>query len=147
MKKKFLIIFVTLIMLLSFYSESFAIENENIGIAPCFTNISSCSCSFGIFDPGEAYLDLTYTAREAYFLQARLEVKIQKRYLLLFWETIDIGEPNNTWVGLCNEVDGHFYESFPIDGAGTYRVVYTLKVFGNAGVTDIYEDTIEDTYE
>ena len=87
-----------------------------------------------------------YFAKSAVFTEAKLTVKIQKRFLAFFWNTVDIGEPNNEWVAYSTDVDGRFYNYFPVDGKGTYRAIFTVEISGTSGETDIIEETINCTY-
>ena len=125
--------------------DVFAVDEESV-ITPRFTNTNQCSFTFQVLEPGEAHVAVTYNAKRDVFTEAKLTVKIQKRFLLLFWNTVDIGEPNNEWVTYSSEVNGNFYNYFPVDGTGTYRAVFTLEISGTSGETDIIEDTIEDKY-
>lgn len=42
-----------------------------------------------------AIVNVTYDANSTNFQKANLTVKIQKRFLLVFWSTVDIGYTNN----------------------------------------------------
>ena len=123
----------------------FATDTESV-ITPRFTNTNECTFNFQVLAPGEAHIVVDYNAKSAVFTEAKLTVKIQKRFLLLFWNTVDIGEPNNEWVAYSTDVDGRFYNYFPVDGKGTYRAVFTVEISGTSGVTDVIEETINFTY-
>lgn len=148
MKKKLLTFILCFTLLLSGNiggSNVFAVDTES-GITPRFTNTNQCDFTFQVLDPGEAHVAVTYNAKRDVFTEAKLTVKIQKRFLAFFWNTVDIGEPNNEWVAYSNEIIGDFYNYFPVDGTGTYRAVFTLEISGTSGETDIIDDTIECTY-
>ena len=122
-----------------------AVDAES-GINPRFTNTNQCDFTFQVLEPGEAHISVAYYAKSAVFTEAKLTVKIQKRFLGFFWNTVDIGEPNNEWVAYSTEVYGEFYNYFPVDGTGTYRAVFTVEISGTSGETDILEETIECIY-
>ena len=121
-------------------------SSSNSGISPRFTNCEVCDFTFSVLDPGEAHVLVTYDSRASVFVQAKLTVKIQKKFLGLFWKDVDIGMTNNEWIEYSYDVDGRFYNYFPVDGTGTYRAVFLLEMHGTTGVSDEIEDTIEFRY-
>ena len=74
------------------------------------------------------------------FVRAELHVKVQKRFLLVFWS--DVSE----WSGTSTERYGSFSHTFALDGSGMYRAVFTLKIYGTDGTYDLVEETIESKY-
>ena len=83
-------------------------------ITPYYTNCNECSWSFSIIDPGEAHINITYSAKSEVFSEARITVKIQKRFLGFFWKTVDIGLADNEWTATSTNVYGYFYNSFEL---------------------------------
>ena len=126
-------------------SASPAVYNDS-GISPYLSNCSSCTYSFSAVE-GEAHVAVSYVAKSETFTYAKLTVKIQKRFLGVFWSTVDIGETNNEWIAYCYDELGDFYNSFPLDSTGTYRAVLTIQFYGTTGVVDEIEDTIVSVYE
>ena len=122
-----------------------AAENEK-NVTPRFTNCNYCNFIFQVLDPGEAHVSVRYSAKADVFTQAKLTVKIQKKILGLFWNTVDIGAANDEWIAYSNAVFGEFYNNFSVDGTGTYRAVICLEVYGTSGVVDTIEDTLEFRY-
>ena len=74
------------------------------------------------------------------FARAELTVKVQKRFLLVFWN--DVGE----WSATSTDKYGIFSHTFALNGSGMYRAVFTLKVYGTDGSYDTIEKTIESKY-
>lgn len=74
------------------------------------------------------------------FARAELTVKVQKRFLLVFWN--DVGE----WSATSTDKYGFFSHTFALNGSGMYRAVFTLKVYGTDGTYDTIEKTIESKY-
>lgn len=114
-------------------------------ISPRLSNLNECSTHFGIVD-GTAYVVVGYTGRSDTFTQIKVTVKIQKRFLLLFWNTVDIGEPNNEWVATSTDLNGYLAGEFEMSNTGTYRAIFTIEVYGTSGVIDVIENTTECTY-
>ena len=106
------------------------------GINSRLSHTSDGGFSFAILD-NVGCIDATYYGYDS-FVRADLNVKVQKRFLLVFWN--DVYE----WNASSTEIDGHFYHEFNIEKSGTYRANFTLTVTGNDGTVDTIPLTIED---
>ena len=105
------------------------------GINPRLSHMESGGFSFAATD-NIGYIGVTYYCYDS-FVRADLNVKIQKRFLLVFWN--DVYE----WNASSTEIDGNFDHEFELDGSGMYRAKFTLLVTGNDGTVDTITDTIE----
>ena len=146
MKKRVLTLFLVLSMLFVTIGVGGVTVTAEEAISPRLTNCYQGNFSFTVIDPGEAHVGVTYAAKADVFTQAKLTVKIQKKFLLFFWQTVDIGTTNDEWVAYSSAINGQFYNYFPVDGTGTYRAVFSLEMSGTTGVVDVIEDTIEFKY-
>lgn len=148
---RLLTVFLSVLMLCSAIVPISATENtidtSNNTITPYLNNYGSHTFYFNIDDSGVADVVISYMGKADYFTQAKVTVKIQKRTLLLFWTTVDIGEPNNLWIDTSTEVYGRFHNAFQLEKTGTYRCVITFEVSGTGGATDVIEDTLEAEYK
>ena len=127
---------ILLIAILSMTSiTSFASEQ---GVSPRLSHMSNGSFSFAATADG-GYVDVTYYGYDS-FVRADLTVKIEKRFLLVFWSDV------STWSASSTDIDGVFYNTLPLDGSGTYRATFTLLITGNDGTVDTIERTIESKY-
>lgn len=106
---------------------------------PRYTNTYDCVTSFGVNSSG-ANFAVSYTASEETFLEAKLTVTVEKKVLGLFWN--DVG----TWSGYCYDALGYIADTIPASGKGTYRATFRLIVYGNQGIADVIDDTIEVKY-
>ena len=106
------------------------------GISPRLSHTENGGFSFAAYD-NIGHMDVTYYGYDS-FVRADLNVKIQKRFLLVFWN--DVYE----WNASSNTLNGHFYHEFNIEKSGTYRANFTLTVTGNDGTVDTIPLTIED---
>ena len=122
---------LTGIMLLMYAMPAFATE-----INPRLTNIDSATTTFGVVN-NTAEVVVDYTGRASNFSRAEVSVKIEKKFLLLFWK--DIAE----WTDTCTDVNGFIVGTCTADGSGTYRATITLTIYGKNGVNDVIEDVIE----
>ena len=112
---------------------AFAVEEK---INPRLSHMSDGGFSFTALD-NKGYLDVTYYGYDS-FVRADLNVKVQKRFLLVFWN--DVYE----WNASCTDIDGEFYHEFDIEKSGTYRAKFTLLITGNDGTVDTVTFEIED---
>lgn len=110
------------------------------GITPRFINTYDCNCRFLAAD-GEAMANVSYNAKNNVFSHATITIKIQKRFLGVFWSTIA------EWRQTRYEVNGTYYNSTPLEDTGTYRAVFTVEIYGIDGSVDTIEDKITSTYE
>ena len=142
--KKTLILILILSMLFITSIGSFTVSAE--AVSPRYSNCNQSKFYFNVLDPGEAHISVTYNAKADVFTYAKLTVKIQKKFLALFWKTVDIGTTDNEWISYSYDVNGQFYNYFTVNGTGTYRAVFCLEIYGTSGVVDTIEDTIEFKY-
>ena len=111
---------------------AFAVEEK---INPRLSHMSDGAFSFAAKN-NVGYIGVTYYGYDS-FVRADLNVKIQKRFLLVFWN--DIAE----WNASSTEIDGDFNHEFELNGSGMYRAKFTLLITGNDGTVDTVTSTIE----
>ena len=111
---------------------AFAIEET---IDPRLSHTGVGGFSFAAVD-NVGYIGVTYYGYDS-FVRADLNVKVQKRFLLVFWN--DVYE----WNASSTEIDGDFNHEFELNGSGMYRAKFTLVITGNDGTIDTIPYTIE----
>lgn len=127
---------IMLIAVLSMTSiTSFANEQ---GISPRLSHTSAANFSFSATANG-GYVDVTYYGYDS-FVRADLTVKVEKNFLLFWWNEVD------TWSTSSTEPEDMFSHTFALDGSGKYRATFTLTVTGNDGTVDTIPDVIESRY-
>ena len=109
-------------------------------ISPYYLNVNNCYCYFSAAN-GTAQPTVTYKGVSGSFSYAKVTVKIQKRFLGVFWSTVD------EWTETCYDVNGLVSNSTPLEKTGTYRAVFTVEIYGKDGSVDTIEDTITSTYD
>ena len=134
--KTFLIISLALIMCLSSIPV-FASEADT-GISPRLSHMGSGKFVFSATETG-GHVTVTYEGYDS-FVQARVTVKLQKRFLLVFWNDVD------EWTTTSTELLGFLSHTFTLNGKGTYKASLTLEVTGTDGTVDVINDSIESTY-
>lgn len=125
---------ILLVALLSM-TNVMAFANDEI-VNPRLSHVEDGGFSFAAVD-NKGYIDVTYYGYDS-FVRADLNVKIQKRFLLVFWN--DVYE----WNASSSTLNGHFYHEFDIEKSGMYRAQFTLLVTGNDGTVDTVTFEIED---
>ena len=103
--------------------------------------------TFIVSNTNKANVSVSYIADSTNFQKANLTVKLEKRFLLLFWTTVDIGYSNNEWTASSTDPNGYFYNTFTVNGKGMYRAHITLEITGKNGQKDVIEETIEYEYK
>ena len=111
---------------------AFASEGE---INPRLSHTGHGGFTFAAVD-NVGYIGVTYYGYPS-FVRADLNVKVQKRFLLVFWN--DVYE----WNASSTVLNGEFYHEFDIEKTGMYRANFTLLVTGNDGTVDTIPFTIE----
>ena len=124
---------ILLIAILSMANVTAFATDERI--SPRLSHMEDGGFSFAAVD-NKGYIDVTYYGYDS-FVRADLNVKIQKRFLLVFWNDVD------EWSSSSTEINGEFYKEFDLNGSGMYRAKFTLLITGNDGTVDTVTDTIE----
>ena len=108
---------------------------------PRFTNTIGCDMAF-VVNANGAHFSVSYEAIEETFLQAKLTVKLEKKVLGLFWTQV-----GDTWTSdYCYDYLGYISGILPASGKGTYRATFKLTVYGNQGIADVIDHTIDARY-
>lgn len=116
-------------------------------IMPRLNVAVSSSSSFTISNTDRASISVRYISDSSVFEKANLTVKLEKRFLLVFWTTVDIGYTNNEWKTSSTNPNGVFSNTFTVNGKGMYRAHITLEVIGSNGQKDVIEETLEYEYK
>ncbi len=142
--KKLFCIFLLLSVLCSSIPPVYASDDS---IMPRWENTNFYNFSFTIDNDGVADALVQYYGQSESFSYVKLTLKIQKRFLGMFWNTVDIGETDNQWIEYSYTTNGNFYNSFQLSDTGTYRALLTLEVFGSNNSVDVIEDQVEREYK
>ena len=134
--KTLLLILLSMFMCLT----SISVHASESQIMPRLSHMDDASFTF-LADASGGYIDVEYTGYPASFLGAKLTVKVEKRFLLVFWNEV------GTWTSeTSTEVYGSFYHVMPLNGSGKYRATFTLEVLGTDGTLDVVDMVIESDY-
>lgn len=142
--KKVMAILIACVVIMACTLQALA-ANDN-EIMPFYINAEECYADFMVED-GVANVSIRYYGSSTEFLKAEISVKIQKRFLLVFWNDVDIGYTNNEWTASSTALNGVFSKSFSVNNTGYYRALITVKIYGTSGEVDTIEFTKEYKYE
>ena len=129
---------IVAILLIAVMSMANIVAFADGGISPRLSHMNGASFDFYASDSG-GDIGVIYDGYDS-FTRAELTVKVQKRFLLVIWN--NVGE----WSASSTNQYGMFSHTFALNGSGTYRAVFTLKVYGTDGTYDTIERTIESKY-
>ena len=129
----------------AFSTVSYAESDSAYEVMPRLNNTAITNTGFMIDDNGIATIKVSYVGYEGITTGATIKVKLQKRFLLFFWQDADIGSYGNM---LQYEVTGdNFYESYSFSlSKGTYRLQVEYEIRGSGGSPDVLTEEIERTY-
>lgn len=134
--KKMFINFICFIVIFSCVSTTvFALDEP--GISTYANNTASTNTVFVIID-GVAYATISYNGYDGITTNAVITTKIQKRFLLFFWQDVD----GAYWTDYASGV--YYSNSHSISvSSGTYRVQVEYTIYGSGGEADVITDEIE----
>ena len=120
--------------------NALAAENEiQTTISPRWSHLSDVTFSFSATSTG-GHVNVSYLGYSDSFSKADIHVKLQKKFLLVFWTDVD------EWSMSSTEIDENYYHCFTLNGTGTYKATLTFTVTGTDGTVDTYNTEIESKY-
>ncbi len=139
--KTLLIICLAIIMCFtSVPITTFAAENNTQStITPRWSHLSDVAFSFAATSTG-GHVNISYYGYTDSFARADIHVKLQKKFLLVFWTDVD------EWSASSTECEDIFSHTFALNGTGTYKATLTFTATGTDGSTDSFTDEIENKY-
>ena len=131
-----------LLLLCFFITPIYANENPAYEIMPVYENVIKANASFVINNVGGSVVSLEFDLKEN-AQSICIETKIQKRFLLVFWNDVDGGQ----WTDSFTSATGSFKHTLQLQKTGTYRAVFHIYAVGTNGSIDDFELTKEYDYE
>lgn len=108
-------------------------------ISPRFSHLINVQFGFLATSSG-GHTNVSYLGSADSFSKADIHVKLQKKFLLVFWTDVD------EWSVSSTEYEDDLSHSFTLNGTGTYKATLTFTATGTDGTVDTYTDTIESKY-
>ena len=131
----------TLVSCMAIYTSA-----DDYEIEPYYTNVFRAGTSFNITPSGLSCVGVTYTGYADLLREAKCEIYLEKKFLGLFWNRVDIGVTDDVWVDYSNAITDNFYHEFQLSDTGTYRAVFKVTFYGNNGMNDVVEEEIDQKY-
>ena len=120
-------------------------EEEISSVSPRLSNCAAATLHF-VISNDNLCAGVTYNGYPDTFTHAKLTLSFEKKYMLFFWKTVEIGYIDEEWMGYCYDLNGSIYHEFPCPGSGTYRANFYFEVYGKSGVVDVIEDYVQREY-
>lgn len=119
---------------------AFATENNTQStVTPRWSHLSDVVFTFSATSTG-GHIGVSYTGYSDTFARADIHVKLQKKFLLVFWTDVD------EWSVSSTEVEEDFYHCFTLNGTGTYKATLTFTATGTDGTVDTFTEASENKY-
>lgn len=132
--KTLLITLLTLIMCFSATS----INANAAEIQPRLSHVGSMNLLF-VANQSGGHISIDTMGRDS-FEKIDVNVKLQKRFLLVFWTDVD------EWNASSADPNALLTHVFTLNGTGTYRAIFTINVTGSDGTVDTITHTAESKY-
>ena len=132
--KTLLITLLTLIMCFN----AMSVGASAAEIEPRLSHVNSVDFTFTASESGGRTLITCYGYDS--FERIDVNVKLQKRFLLVFWNDVD------EWNASSTDPYAILAHTFALNGTGMYRATFTVTVTGSDGTVDVITETIESKY-
>ena len=103
--------------------------------------ITAFTARLHIGSEGETAISADYVA-DGRAQDIRIETKLQKRFLLVFWKDVDGGQ----WTDSFTTTEGSFSHTLQLEKTGRYRAVFHIYAVGTDGSVDDFELVKDCTY-
>ena len=131
---------ISLILVFVFlFSFIFSTAVNADGIEPRYNNANRTETTFTISGDGVATINVSCIGKENVTSKIEVKVEVDKRVMLLFWET---AVATTTYMTYSSNYVNTFTHTLN-KGSGTYRCRVTYTVYGSGGDADVIE--FEDT--
>lgn len=132
--KTLLITLLTLIMCFN----AMSVGASAAEIEPRLSHVNSVDFTFTASEAG-GRLEISTVAYDS-FERIDVNVKLQKRFLLVFWNDVD------EWNASSTDPRAILVHTFALNGTGMYRATFTATVTGSDGTIDVITSTLESKY-
>lgn len=142
MKKRLRRIFccvIALIMTGSLVLPAYAIQPEGSDVMPLYNTYIKTTYAADIDDNLNLTTYASYTATSS-VTRVDITTYVEKRNLLVFWEKVEIGQPNNEWTDICYGTNNYAYHSKQLSNSGTYRVTMVYEVYNGTTLMETVEE-------
>ncbi len=140
-----IILILFLIIMSTPYTHAATIDSSHT-VAPLYNNVVSAQTSASVSSSGIITISNRYVGIQNTTTKAIITTKIEKRFLGLFWKSVDINQPNNQWVDTIYNFSYTGSHTFQLPSTGTYRITAVYEIYGNGGSADKITCEVKKTY-
>lgn len=135
--KKTIISCLAMLLCLTMLCSTVCYANDNV-ISPRLTDVMQITSSFEVNSQGVAYIFASYTSYPDVVSYVQINIKLEKRVMLLFWKDVDSWSYQSSSVNYATDVE--------LDvGSGTYRTSFEYIVHHHDGTTNTYTEELTDS--
>ena len=140
-RKKVLAQFVCVLLLLASVVPARAAQPQ-MEISPLYAEPIVCALSANISATNVLIAEPEYTVNNLQTVTSvTIRTYVEKRSLLVIWNTVDIGEANDEWVDYGGTETFIASHTVQLPSSGTYRVTSVFEVYGGSTLIDTIEVT------
>ncbi len=144
--KKMVSVFLMLCLLITpMFSVPASAADEDYGVMPALNNVLSCAANGSVNSSGKLTINYTYAGYQGITTKAVITTTLQKRFLGLFWKTVEIGGKDE-WSFTVNDYRYSGSKNYQLPSEGKYRANITFKFYGSGGAADVIDSQMEFTY-
>lgn len=118
---------------------------DNSGIMPIYETVRYENSSFTIDEDGMGIIILGYEDFDANIASATITVKMQKKFLLFFWQDVDLGGADGEW-SVTTTSSSYSNVITKQLSAGTHRVQIEYKIRSTDGTVETINREYEQKY-
>ena len=129
MKKRFWVLVLACLMAFSVAVPAHAAQGGNETVQPMLVEPVECRSVCGVSDSGVLSIQNRYTSVDDAVNWVVITTYVEKRNLLILWERVDIGKPDNVWLDYCSGASNSRSRSVQLPESGTYRITATFELY------------------
>lgn len=134
-------LFFSCLMLFSTIVPAHAAQQENDLISPMYAVPIDVACLANVSEDSELFITCTYgAAADSGVSRVDITVYVEKRNLLVLWDRVEIGQPNNEWTTICYGLYNSASHSISLS-PGTYRVTSIFEVYCGRDLVETIQKT------
>lgn len=129
MKKRFWVLVLACLMAFSTAVPTYAAQSDGEAVQPMWTEPVNTETLCNISESLVLSIRNRYTSVDDAVNWVVITTYVEKRNLLILWERVDIGQPDNVWLDYCSGANNSRSRSVQLPESGTYRITATFELY------------------
>lgn len=125
--------------LLSTVVSADAAQIDTETVSPLYEAYIRAVCGASISESLELTSDCYYTVNNSQVTRVDITTYVEKRNLLVLWDRVEIGQPNNEWTDICYGAYNSAVHTVQLSSTGTYRVTFVFEIYNGTTLLDTIE--------